>query len=94
MHSPGGATINIAAYSVNFRFKFNSPEVATIYDDGYLINYDIQMLFTYVLLHEKCHFVWLKLHWPGGATVNNAAYSVNFRFKFYCLDGATIYDDG
>jgi len=33
-------------------------------------------------------------HSPGGATVNNAAYSVNFRFKFYWLDGASIYDDG
>jgi len=26
--------MNIAAYSVNFRFKFNSLEVAIIYDDG------------------------------------------------------------
>jgi len=34
MHLPGGATINIAAYSVNFRLKFTSIHVATIYDDG------------------------------------------------------------
>jgi len=51
------------------------------------------MLFTYVLLTEKRYFLWLKLDSPGGATVNNAAYSVNFH-KFYCLDGATIYNDG
>jgi len=34
------------------------------------------------------------VHSPGGATVNDAAYSVNLAFKFYSLDGARMYDDG
>jgi len=34
------------------------------------------------------------MHSPVGATVNNAAYSVNLAFKFHSLDGASIYDDG
>jgi len=34
------------------------------------------------------------MHSPRGATINIAAYSVNFRFKFYCLVGTTINDDG
>jgi len=33
------------------------------------------------------------MHSPGGATINNAAYSVNLRFKFHSLEGATIYND-
>jgi len=32
------------------------------------------------------HSLWSK-------NVNNTAYSVNLRFKFHLLDGATIYND-
>jgi len=48
------------------------------------------MLLRYVLLTEKCYFLWLKLHSLASATVNNAAYSVNLCFKFHSLDGDTI----
>jgi len=51
------------------------------------------MLLRHVLLTEKCYFLCLKLHSLGSATVNNAAYSVNLRFKFHSLEGATIYND-
>jgi len=34
------------------------------------------------------------MHSPGGATVNNAAYSVNLAFKFHSLEDANIYNDG
>jgi len=33
------------------------------------------------------------MHSPGGATINNAAYSVILAFKFYSLEGASMYDD-
>jgi len=33
------------------------------------------------------------MHSPVGATVNDVAYSVNFRFKFHSLDDATISND-
>jgi len=48
------------------------------------------MLLRYVLLTEKCYFLWLKLHSLGSPTVNIAAYSVNLRFKFHSIDGDTI----
>jgi len=51
------------------------------------------MLLGYILLTEKCYFLWLKIHSLGSATVNNAAYSANLAFKFHSLDGATIYND-
>jgi len=51
------------------------------------------MLLRYVLLTEKCYFLWLKLHSLGNATIDNAAYSVNLAFIFHSLEGATIYND-
>jgi len=34
----------------------------------------------------------LKLHSIGGTTINIVAYSVNVRFKFHSIEGATIHD--
>jgi len=34
----------------------------------------------------------LKLHSLAGATINIVAYSVNIRFIFHSLEGATIHD--
>jgi len=46
LHSLGGTTINIVAYSVNVRVKFYSIEGATIYNAAYSVNLDLQTLFS------------------------------------------------
>jgi len=93
VHSLGGTTVNNAAYSANFAYKFHSLEGATMYNDVLSRNYHNLMLFPYLLITQNSYLLCLKLHSLGGATVNNAAYSANFTYIFHSLEGAIIYND-
>ena len=80
MYSLGGSTINIVAYSlfsecllqVSFHRGRHHPRCCLVY------TFSPSDAFMHRLQLITCHLLCLKLHFLGGATVNNVACSYNY----------------